>query len=99
MAKYRTLNVDVDIDYDEVMSELSDEDILAEVKSRKLQAKCAPDDPLKPQPYVMDYFELAFEALLQGRSADALALLDRGLFPTGAEKTETGEIKYRHALA
>lgn len=99
MAKYRTLNVDVDIDYDEVMSELSDEDILEEVKTRKLQKHFAQTGDMVPQPYVMDYFELAFEALLQGRSADALALLDRGLFPTGAEKTETGGIKYRHALS
>jgi len=97
MSRYRTVSVDIDLE--EVRAELSDEDIIIEVKERNLQKHFAPDDPLRPEPYIMDYFELAFEALLQGRSADALALLDRGLFPTGAERTETGEIKYRHALA
>lgn len=99
MARYRTLNVDVDIYLEDVLDELTDDELIAEIKSRKLQKHFAQSPDMQPQPYVMDYFELAHEALLQGRINDAMAFLDRGLFPTRVEKTADGQLKYRHALS
>ncbi len=91
--------VSVDVDVDDILDALCDDQIIKEVQTRKLEKHFKPKDPTPVQPYVMDYFELAHEALLQGRAADAIAFLERGLFPTGVEKTASGKLKYRHAMA
>jgi hypothetical protein len=93
MAKYRSGRISVDIDVSDVIEEIDDEYLIEEAKKRDLLQ--SPETA--PQPYVKDYVTLAHEELMAGRAASALALLDRALFPTGAEKSDGGQLVFKRS--
>lgn len=95
MGKYRrtTISVDVDVEISEILENLEDDDLIEEARSRKL---LFPPETA-PQPYVKDYVQLAHEELMAGRASSALALLDRALFPTNAEKSDEGQFVFKRA--
>lgn len=91
------LTADVDIDVSEVLHELSDEDLLEEIKERKLEAKA------KARVTAADPFELldeVLESLQRGDSREALFLLERILHPKFAsvEACEKQFAKVRTAV-
>ena len=78
--KYRTLSIDVDIDADEVLSQISDDEVLEEVRLRGLGVHY----------FDRDYAQRAYEALTTRRYADAEAFLDRALAPFPTEQQLKG---------
>jgi hypothetical protein len=85
-----SVNVDVDVDIDSVMEDICDDDLIEECRRRHLGGSFN-----SPTPFVRDYLELAYDALLRGRRDEALALLDRMMFPTGAEKMPDGQLVFK----
>lgn len=85
-----SVNVDVDVDVDSIMEDIDDDDLIEECRRRNLGGSFN-----IPTPYVRDYLELAYDALLRGKRDEALALLDRMMFPTGAEKTSDGKLVFK----
>ena len=71
------MQVTVTIDASECLDELTDEEIVAEARDRNLTLGLEGD-----LAYSRDYVERAAEALVQKRYAEAIALLDRALFPS-----------------
>ncbi len=71
-----TVYTDVDVDVWEVLSELSDDDILEEVKSRKLEAKIS-----KSHEFLIDQekdlLDEVFDHLRRGNNAEAILTLER----------------------
>lgn len=92
MRKYRR-TISVDVDVNDVLDNIDDNDLLDECRERELLQPAN----IAPQPYVEDYVQLAHEALMAGRASSALALLDRALFPTGAEKTAEGQLVFKRS--
>jgi len=91
VSKYRSGRLSIDVDISDVMEEIEDDHLIEEATRRKL---------LKPaetsaQPYVKEYVQLAHEELMAGRASSALALLDRALFPTDAEKSSDGQLVFK----
>lgn len=78
------------IDVDDVIDQIDDDDLIAEVRSRKLHLTLIGD----VEHFDRDYVERAYEELLRGRSSDAIALLERALFPTIVTEKD-----YRKALS
>lgn len=91
MGNYRRGRVSVEVEVSDVIDEIEDDHLIEEAKRRKL---ILPAD-VSPQPYVKDYVQMAHEELMGGRAASALALLDRALFPTAAEKTDDGKLVFK----
>ena len=71
MGRYRSGYVQIDVS--DFIDEIDDEDLLDEVRNRKLTAPGTHFD--------RDYAERALEAMTRKRWADAYALLDRALAP------------------
>lgn len=67
--------VDVELSASELIEQLSDDDILAEVEERKLGPKAKMIDPLQ------DFAEEALEALQRGDPGEAKLILERALRP------------------
>lgn len=90
--RYRrsSISVEVDVEIDEIMNDLSDEDLIEECQTRKIGGFAN-----GATPFVRDYLDLAYEALLRGKRDEALALLDRLMFPTGATKTADGQLMFK----
>lgn len=83
--------ISVNVDDSEVLSELSDEKLIQEIKDRKLRlaAECK-----------IDPFDLAGEALSElrcGRASTALVILERMLNPKWKD-AETAEKAYKAAM-
>lgn len=83
-------NGQVYIDVSDVIDQVDDEDLIDEVRSRKLHVNGLG----QIEHFDRDYVERAYEELLRGRSTDAIALLERALFPTIITEKD-----YRKALA
>lgn len=73
MARCRSGSVRVDVA--DVIDEIRDEDLLAEVKARDLSL------PTINEPTDMDIVREAYEALLRGHAPEARCILDRLVFP------------------
>jgi hypothetical protein len=66
-----TISVDVDIDVDEVLSDLSDEEILDEMRARKIEGGMVTTADL----------ERVYDFLMRGEPEAALCLLDAAIHP------------------
>jgi len=75
-----SVNVDVDVDVNEILDEIEDDTLIEELR---LRGK-SPD----AMNYERDYAERALSELLAGRSAAAIALLERALFQTVPSKPD-----------
>lgn len=74
-----SLNVDVDVWLDEVLEEMSDEDIIEEAARRKLEQRVA--NKLKAEGDPMEMLDEVMEALRRRDVDDAICLLDRIMHP------------------
>lgn len=71
MRRYVNINCDADVRVEDVLEQLSDDDLLEAFKAR--QKEVPPEPP--------DLITEAYQALLDGDSAEALLLLERYIFP------------------
>lgn len=90
MSRYRRSG-EVRIDVSDVIDQIGDDDLIDEVRARKLHVT---GDLGRVEFFDRDYAVRAYEDLLGGRPSDALVLLERALFPTLVT-----EKVYRKALA
>ena len=91
MARRSSVHVSTYVDADEVLDQISTDDLVAELKSR---AKAENGKMAMPENY-RDTLEEAREALLSKRPLDVLALIERILYVKQEDKTD----KYMRALA
>lgn len=74
-----SLNVDVDIYVDEVLEELSDDDLIEEAARRKLEARIT--NKVKAEGDPLEMLDEVLDALRRKDSDEALFLLERILHP------------------
>lgn len=78
MGKYRSGTIEIDVA--DVLDEISDDDLLDEVHTRKLSTSGEPTD--------REIMEEAHAALMRGKAAEARTILERILFPKWSSSRE-----------
>ena len=87
--------VTVEVDAFEVLDDLSDTEVIMEIKARMKRSasfKAAFERDFVHSDLDRDYAQRALEHLIAGRVSSAIAHLDRALYPTIVKPAQTQEV-------
>lgn len=76
--RYRSANITIDVPVSDVLDEIEDEALLAEVRSRELELPAGMEASIGCD---RSYAEEAILLMRTGRTWDAITLLERALYP------------------